>query len=137
MRLLAPALIAITITGCAPSADEQFLAACEQAIKAKLVAPSGFRRIGEAGAPEKYEVSSANLAQSAARFGVKLTQADYDALGELNGPTPVIYQRVIEYDAPNSFNAPIRSTARCMFFSIDGKATSVAPYRIAVADAKP
>lgn len=136
MRAVLATVVAMTATSCSPTPDQQYLAACETAIKAGLVAPSGYRRIDDVGVANRIEMPSAALSQLATRAGLKLSSADLNALGEPNGPTPAVYQRLIEYDAPNAYNAPIRSNAWCFFFSIDGKPDSISQSRIAVVDRK-
>lgn len=86
------AIASLVLASCSDSAE---VATCEKAIISKLSTPSSYKRV------------------NADEF-----RADAEHPGQ---PQRFTEHRVtIEYDAVNSFNAPIRNTAHCSYRLVDG-----------------
>jgi hypothetical protein len=111
------------------SFDAKFGAACESVLSDRLKSPSSYKRISferseeeltemEFVKKEEAEMADEN-SPNVLKF--KKQQMEIRAKGVAAGTVrPKIFVADIEYDASNSFGTPLRSYARCEFYSGDG-----------------
>ncbi|WP_342150242.1 hypothetical protein [Methylorubrum sp. SB2] len=128
------ALTTLWIAGCnVAESPEQKLknkvtSACEDKIKAGLASPSGYKRIAYT---EQSTEGSEFIANRARNANVKIPQSEMTQWMASSG-NPILYEREIEYDAPNQYNALIRLKVRCEFYATDKNFQSVDPSRVAL-----
>lgn len=117
MRFPVMFVAALLLAGCNPF-EEKLIGVCEDLLKERLRSPSAYKRIGvtRTEAPltgaEYLAVQRTDPASHAGRLLLEQT-----ASGAIK---PTRISIIIEYDAPNAFNAPIRSFAKCEHVSTDG-----------------
>lgn len=131
-------VLALACAACAGSAiawgisrDDRVIAACEDAIKSSLKAPTTYSRISAAISEKK---------ATRGQYFFYLVGIPRDVIDEKiakfeRGSVSVsIHSGAITYDAANSFGVPIRSVTECSFVSVDG-AGDPTPQTVDVGDA--
>jgi hypothetical protein len=100
--------------------DSKLVAACETALKERLKAPSGYKRIKVA--EYQREISIDQYAQFRYDEEKPLSQDRIVLMKKTasGSKMPTVFQAFIDYDAPNSYGTPLRSLAQCEHVSSDG-----------------
>ena len=127
------AVLAVVVLGAAapilyPYASSQtnpnaaFLAACDEAIKKRLKAPTTYPRANDGQFPVISVEKTTTKKAVTARLGGSSDDASYQrvrkSFQDLYRATggPFRHEAFIQYDAENSFGAPIRETAKCELY---------------------
>ncbi|NKL24850.1 hypothetical protein [Rhizobium leguminosarum] len=111
--------------------EPKIVTACETVIKERLRSPVGYKRVeilrSEAvmNKADYYNYLYATEASSA----VRESRNERFEKGEVK---PTMYTVYVTYDAPNAFNAPIRGTSVCEYFSERGSDADVADFSVKV-----
>ena len=113
------AVLPLIFTSSCGMFDAKIVTACEDVIKERLRSPSNYQRVS-INREEKvltktdyFNYLYANVASSPIR---EAKNQQFER-GELK---PVTYSLTINYDAPNAYNAPIRSRSTCEYTNEQG-----------------
>lgn len=124
MRAIALLVSAVAVAGCNPF-EPKLNTVCEELVKERLRSPSAYERVrltalDEIVSAEAYE----------AGYGYILTTSQRAVIE--GGANPHRHTVIVEYDAPNAYGTPVRSAARCVHYSIDGKSENANRYSTSV-----
>lgn len=116
MKVLAIIVAGIALASCNPF-EAKIISVCEEVLKERLRSPSGYKRI-RISQTETPLTGGEYLALQSSPPGPNLTRLILEQY-EAGQVKPTRLTLLIEYDAPNAFNAPIRGFAKCEHVSID------------------
>ncbi|PKP77431.1 MAG: hypothetical protein CVT81_09375 [Alphaproteobacteria bacterium HGW-Alphaproteobacteria-3] len=112
--------------------ESQLVKTCEKILKTRLKAPSGYDRIAitqreiPITVKEWWRVRKAEMSPL-----VPLLDREAKRMEE-RGDKPAWLIALIEYEAPNSFNARLRGVAECIHLSTDGSSRGVGTLNVFV-----
>jgi len=110
---------AMTVSSCSIF-ESKFNSACEDGIKKRLLAPSGYKRIALQRRDEVLTRDEFVAHMAATNTPEGAMKSDLESFDK--GRLPVTkFTAVIEYDAPNAYGTPIRFTSICEYVSETGK----------------
>lgn len=104
--LCAVAVVGLSLDGCDPASP--LIAACEAALKERLVAPATYRRIRVTKAPDELVPAEEYFEKSGDSPAVV-------AALRASGQQPMRRRAIIEYDAENRIGVPLRGIVECSY----------------------
>lgn len=116
MKVFALVAAGIALAGCNPF-EPKIVSLCEEILRERLRSPSGYKRI-KVTQTETPLTGGEYLALQSSPPGPNLTRLILEQY-EAGQVKPTRLTLIIEYDAPNAFNAPIRGFAKCEHVSTD------------------
>ncbi|MCH4560325.1 hypothetical protein [Mesorhizobium jarvisii] len=105
---------------------------CENVLKKRLRSPAGYKRIGitESQSPLSLEdYLKANYVKD--DDGRTIFTQLYNSESAKKDP-PTMFTLFIEYDAPNAYGTPIRSTSMCQYASISSSKSNASDFAVVV-----